>query len=185
MRIAATVFLLMALSGIVLLFGGITMVCGSLGELTPKQFDQLGSGELHVILFNDAYWTCCLQPDLPRPLWFLNWKAGVLVFPLMAAVWLGMRRRLQYPCVAMSGVCLFLGIVPYAVGAVIARGTLETSEVGPWLAVMLIGPLYACLASAAFSASALFAAICPDSAEAIKESIARRRHAMRLSIGRN
>ena len=185
MRIATTVFLLMALSGIVLLLGGITMVCGSLGELSPKQFDQLVSGELHVILFNDAFWTCCLQPDLPRPLWFLDWKAAALVFPLMAAVWLGMRRRLQYPCVAMGGVCLFLGIVPYAVGAVIARGTLETSEVGPWLAVMLIGPLYACLASVAFSASALFANICPDSAEAITDSITRRQPATRFPVGRN
>ena len=185
MRIATTIFLLMALSGVVLLLGGITMVCGFLGKLSPKQFDQLVAGELHAILSNDTFWTCCLQPDLPRPLWFLDWKAAILVFPLMAAVWLGMRRRVKYPCIAMGAACLLLAVVPYAVGAAIARGTLEPSEVGPWLAVMLIGPLYACLASVAFSVSALFADIWPDSAEAIKESVVRWGHAMRPSIGRN
>ncbi len=186
MRIAATLLLLLtALSGVVLLLGGVTMICGFLGELSSKQFGQLLSGELYVIIFSDTFWTRCLQPDLPRPSWFLDWMAAGLVFPLMVAVWLGVRRRLKHPCVAMGAVCLLLGIVPYAVGAVMVRDTSSPSEVGPWLALMLIGPLYACSASVVFSGSALFADIWPDSADTIKRMVVRRRHAMRLSIGRN
>ncbi len=185
MRIAATLLLLMAISGVVLSLGAYTMLGSFLGDLSPRQYDQVVSGELHAILFSDLFWTCCLQPDLPRPSWFWDWMAAVLVFPLIVVVWLGMRRRMKYPCVAMGGVCLFLGVVPYAVGAVMARGSWGPSEVGSWLVVMLVGLLYSCLASAAFSASALFASIWPEAAEAIKRKVTRRRPAMHLTIGRN
>ena len=56
---------------------------------------------------------------------------------------------LKKPLVAASIACLLLGVLPYAQGLFVLQTVeLEASEVGPWLALMLLGVLYASLASA-------------------------------------
>ncbi len=189
MRIAATILLLTALSGVVLLLGAVTVLCNLTGEeLSADQFERLCAGETHIIFFTNTFWKSCLQPELlPFPIFlrFFEWKAAAIVLPLLALAWLGLRKRTRHFCLAMSVACLVLGIVPYVVGDIMARGASSPSETGPWFAVAILGALYSCLASAAFSASALFAEIWPGAAEAVKRMIARRRHAMCRSIGRN
>jgi hypothetical protein len=72
-----------------------------------------------------------------------------LVGGLVTATVYILRFKLRKPLSAVSIVTLTLGAFPYALGMLVLQcSAVEADVCGPWLAVMLLGVLYASLATA-------------------------------------
>ena len=105
--------------------------------------EPLMVGDLGQLLQSHTFWAA-----FPAFANSMSWFApGPLVLVLgmssvLLAVWLRWA-RLKAPVLAL--LVLLSGIAPYAVGAIALAGNTVAEAAGPWLAWMLLGPLYAAL----------------------------------------
>ena len=111
--------------------------------------DKIMQGHLLHVLGTGTFWS--LYPSLPPLQSMVHSVACFLTVPLLAGAYylLRHRRRCEFSTVAL--VSLLVGAVPYAVGRLALCQGLEPESVGPWVATMLLGLLYAGLTGAMFA----------------------------------
>jgi hypothetical protein len=94
-------------------------------------------------------------PSLPPISAVLDWWTMAVMVGVTGLIVFVVRFRMNGSWI-MVGLLTFLStMVPYAIGALMLRGNEDISLCGPWLAVMLLGGLYAQLAAAACAGAAI------------------------------
>jgi hypothetical protein len=109
--------------------------------------ENLASGRLGPLLFGPTLWS--QYPSFPDPMALANDYVLFLVGGLVAVAVYVSRFKFQRTLGATSLVVLALGAIPYVQGLFVLRSSeVEPAECGSWVAVMILGVLYASLAAA-------------------------------------
>jgi hypothetical protein len=101
-------------------------------------------GHVAPLLATSFVWS--RYPAAPaHPTALISEKAFLLTVPLLLVALYFARIRGRRPFLFQVAVCLAVAPVPYVVGTITLHGGTITdrAEIGPWLAVMILGPLYA------------------------------------------
>lgn len=114
----------------------------------PMTRSQLSKGHVHLMFLADHFWQ--KYPDISPSRVFIHLPsmafAGLLI--LMAYHFLGYRRK--WPAIYVGLACFVAGFIPYSTGMWALSGNTNLSYCGKWIAVMLLGMLYCCIACAVF-----------------------------------
>jgi hypothetical protein len=147
MKTLSVLTLILALFVASVVFTAVSVLCAWDAPSDDLRLEDLAVGRLHPMLLGPTLWS--RYPNAPPLSALIDYLAlSIAVPPIVAAVYLlGARRRLPLGWVAVA--VLPLGLIPYGLGTLILRaGNFPPDTSGPWLAVMLLGVLYASCASA-------------------------------------
>ncbi len=104
-------------------------------------------GHLAPLFATSFVWS--KYPAVPNaPTALVSEKAFVLTIPLLLVALYFARVRGRRPFPLRIAVCLAVALVPYAAGVIALHNNTVAEKAGAWLAVMILGPLYALLACA-------------------------------------
>ena len=121
------------------------LAVGVLCAVGPEEGDRLEAGGM---LQGNVM---CL---LAEPWLYDNWRwpfhvgslrdgrAAMYTMPLLCAVFYLLRIRSRCSLNVTILAFLLVALIPYAAGRIVLQGGVEPREAGPWIAVMLLGPLY-------------------------------------------
>jgi hypothetical protein len=110
------------------------------------RMQDLCAGRLGPMFSGSTLWS--RYPSLPSLGAFIHLRVMLLVGGLVTTAVYILRFRLHKPFGAVSIVALTLGAIPYAMGMLVLRcNVVDARACGAWLAVMVLGVLYAGLAA--------------------------------------
>ena len=145
-RSIATLLVVCFLASLMLTAVSVLVHLGQHGD--DIRMEDLAAGHLGAMFAGPTFWSC--YPSFPPPTSLIDYPAVCLFGSLFAASFYVVRIKLRKSLTAVSIVTLAIGAVLYALGVfALHYDPVEIDQSGPWLAVMLLGVLYASATSAA------------------------------------
>ena len=144
---AALVLLLSIFAGSVLVTAVAGLCSCSSEDLLVLERAGAVQGHLAPLFASSFVWS--RYPAAPNHLTALaDQRALLTTIPLLLIALYFARIRGRRPFPLLIVICLAVALVPYAVGMIALHDNTLLERTGPWLAVMLLGPLYALAACA-------------------------------------
>ncbi len=117
-------------------------------------FDKFVKGHVHLIFFTQHF--RAMYPDLQPSGTFIFIPAMLFASAITLVIYYFLSYREKCRAVYVGLACMVSGLIPYFTGMWILRDNTSLDYCGWWIAVMLLGMLYCCIAGMMFMVLDIF-----------------------------
>jgi len=154
----------------------------STNEISKTRQEQLMQGRIESWVLSETMWSRypALVP-LPQMKGLYSTKALLMTVPLFFVLYYALRLKRKYSLFTVGLFCLGTGAIPYAIGRLALLYNTDIANIGPWVALMLLGVLYATMGCMFFAIlGLLFSNVGSDKSKASVK--AKKRQAIAASL---